>query len=277
MNEQLALGFDGFYSEANYLSSFYDERRYGGDMRLSRGLDDFTFVDFMYKYEIIQIFDIDSNASQQLKEEEGSRSKSSVVLALTRDERDSVYLPTKGYRATVFGEIAGGAIGGDTDLWKTGISAQKYFLMPWEDKHILAFNYAATTVDRYGNSNRVPIFDRLFLGGAYDLRGYDYRDISPLDSSGEPIGGKTSMYLQTEYSLPVMDRVRFAVFHDIGYVSPRAWSFRTDEDSMFSDAGVGLRLNLPIGPINLDFGVPIITNDRNQSSGKFNFSGGYAF
>jgi outer membrane protein insertion porin family len=132
-------------------------------------------------------------------------------------------------------------------------------------------------VERYGDSNRVPIFDRLFLGGAYDLRGFDFRDISPEDSSNQPIGGKTSSFLQAEYSFPVIERIRFAVFHDIGFVSPRAFSVRTDQFSMYSDAGVGLRLNLPIGPINLDFGVPIITDKSHRSNGKFNFSAGYQF
>jgi outer membrane protein insertion porin family len=277
MNEQLAVGGDLFYSEANFLSNFYNERRYGGDVRVSRALDQFMAVDLMYKYEIIDIFDLASNASQTLQAEQGRRSKSSLFLAFTRDERDSVFLPTKGYKLVVFTEVAGGPLGGQTDLYKFGVSAQKFFLMPWEEKHILSFNFAATTVNNFGDSNRVPIFDRLFLGGAYDLRGYNYRDISPEDNQGEPIGGKTSSFLQTEYSFPVIDRVRFAVFHDIGFVAPGSWSVRTNENAMFSDAGVGLRLNLPIGPINLDFGVPIITNSANESTGKFNFSAGYQF
>ena len=277
MNERLAVGGDLFFNQADYLSSFYNERRYGGDVRVSRAIDEFMALDFMYKYEIIDIFNISPNASQTLQAEQGERSKSSILLAFTRDERDSVFLPTKGYKATIFGELAGGPFMGQTDIYKVGVTAQKFFLMPWEEKHILSFNFAATTVDRYGDSNRVPIFDRLFLGGAYDLRGFDYRDISPEDSNGEPIGGKSSSFLQTEYSFPIIDRVRFAVFHDIGMVSPRAWSVRSNESAMFSDAGVGLRLNLPIGPINLDFGVPIITNSANNSTGKFNFSAGYQF
>lgn len=277
MNEQLAVGGDAFFNQADYLSSAYDERRYGADIRVGRGIDEFMAVDFMYKYEIIDIYNIASDASQALQAEQGSRSKSSIFLAFTRDERDSVFLPSKGYKATIFGELAGGPLQGQTDTYKIGVTAQKFFLMPWEEKHILSFNFAATTVDRFGDSNRVPIFDRLFLGGAYDLRGFNFRDISPQDSSGTAIGGKTSSFLQAEYSFPVIERIRFAVFHDIGYVSARAFSVRTDQLSMFSDAGVGLRLNLPIGPINLDFGVPIITDSQHDSSGKFNFSAGYQF
>ena len=34
-------------------------------------------------------------------------------------------------------------------------------------------------MDTFGDSRRVPYFDRFFLGGGYSLRGYDYRDIGP--------------------------------------------------------------------------------------------------
>ena len=45
-----------------------------------------------------------------------------------------------------------------------------------------------------------------------------------------------------------------------------------------SDAGVGLRLDLPIGPIRIDYGIPITREDeRQKKSGKFNFNVGYQF
>ncbi|MBA2744537.1 MAG: BamA/TamA family outer membrane protein, partial [Chthoniobacterales bacterium] len=44
-----------------------------------------------------------------------------------------------------------------------------------------------------------------------------------------------------------------------------------------SDIGVGLRLDLPIGPIRIDYGIPIQTGGNNSGSGKFNFNVGYQF
>jgi outer membrane protein insertion porin family len=39
--------------------------------------------------------------------------------------------------------------------------------------------------------------------------------------------------------------------------------------------GLGLRLNLPIGPIRLDYGIPIHHDQYNSSSGQFQFGVGY--
>src|SRR5689334_24807931 len=37
----------------------------------------------------------------------------------------------------------------------------------------------------------VPIFDRLYLGGSNNLRGFRFRDISPKDTNNQPIGGQS--------------------------------------------------------------------------------------
>jgi outer membrane protein assembly factor BamA len=41
------------------------------------------------------------------------------------------------------------------------------------------------------------------------------------------------------------------------------------------NVGVGIRLNLPIGPLRFDFGVPMTSESWNESSGKFQFGVGY--
>ncbi|NQU09760.1 BamA/TamA family outer membrane protein, partial [bacterium] len=40
---------------------------------------------------------------------------------------------------------------------------------------------------------------------------------------------------------------------------------------------VGVRLNLPVGPLRLDYGYPVITNDEVGQNGRFQFSVGYQF
>ena len=39
----------------------------------------------------------------------------------------------------------------------------------------------------------------------------------------------------------------------------------------------GVRLDLPIGPVRIDYGIPIQTENNNSGSGKFNFNIGYQF
>jgi outer membrane protein insertion porin family len=158
----------------------------------------------------------------------------------------------------------------------------------------------------------VPIYDRLYLGGSNNLRGFRFRDISPKDSNNQPIGGQSMARATVEVSFPIVEKARGAFFYDCGFVNPDAWSFgpetlaiprglngqatlqydkangitppaflasgpnRRTFNSFASDFGVGLRLDLPIGPLRLDYGFPIDAAG-NSSHGHLNFSVGYQF
>ena len=129
-------------------------------------------------------------------------------------------------------------------------------------------------------SSDLPLFDRFFLGGISSLRGYRYHDVGPHEDD-EPIGGNTMWFGTLEYSLPIvpaLERLRFAVFYDIGNVYEDAYSFtKRPEQRVYNDNwGLGLRLNIPrLGPLRLDYGIPI-THDRDTSgSGRFQFSVGF--
>ena len=130
------------------------------------------------------------------------------------------------------------------------------------------------TVDNFGG-DRVPIFNRLFLGGANNLRGFDFREVGPKDETGEPLGGGTSGYLTAELTVPVIEKVRAAVFLRCRIRERESWDFSGADVN--SNIGVGLRLFLPVGPIRLDFGIPTQSDEFNDSNGKFNFNIGYQF
>ncbi|MBI4026968.1 MAG: outer membrane protein assembly factor BamA [Verrucomicrobia bacterium] len=277
LNKRLSAGFDLFYNEASYLSSLYNERRYGFDLRLGKALGEFNKAELMYKLEQIELFDVSSTAHQSILMEKGTRTKSSVTGNLARDTRDSLILPSKGYKTELWGEVAGGpALGGQTDIYKIGFNGQIYFTMPWWEKNILAFNGATAVVEEWDDGTRVPIFDKFFLGGPNSVRGFRFRDVGPKDpQGGEPLGGKTMAYLQTEYSIPVIDRVRFATFIDAGQVWERSYDWGATSPNI--GAGIGLRLNLPIGPINLDYGWPIRHDSFTGDDGQFSFNVGTKF
>ena len=67
--------------------------------------------------------------------------------------------------------------------------------------------------------------------------------------------------------------VRAALFYDIGSVGASPYDFNP---SQFSDNwGLGLRLNLPIGPLRLDYGIPLRHDQYSGSSGQFQFTVGW--
>lgn len=132
----------------------------------------------------------------------------------------------------------------------------------------------------------VPFYDRYFLGGIYDLRGFKYRNIGPreIDENNppnvfnEPIGGDSYWDATLEYSLPIFQMpggagLRFAVFYDVGSVGQGSYTF---SGNFNDDWGLGLRINIPkLGPLRLDYGIPISHDQYNGSSGQFQFSAGY--
>jgi outer membrane protein insertion porin family len=281
LERKLAFGVDLYHRRLDFVSAndLYDERRTGARLSLTRALgSDFLIGSVSYTIENVGIVNVSDAASPIIQAEAGSRVVSKVGTSLAYDTRNNATFPTKGQRTELLDELAGGPFMGDTDYYKFELRHATYFPGFWEG-HVFEITGRSGAVERYGDSTRVPIFDRYFLGGLYSLRGYDYREVGPRDAFGEPIGGETYWYGSMEYSLPIIERLRFAMFYDIGKVYGSSFSFNPNTamgESFYNDNwGVGLRLNLPIGPLRFDFGVPMHTDINNDSSGKFQFGVGY--
>jgi len=85
-------------------------------------------------------------------------------------------------------------------------------------------------------------------------------------------------YTNLELTFPIIDRVRGAIFNDMGFLDGRAFHYTDAWPELNMAAGVGLRLNLPIGPLRLDYGLPYKDQGYNHSNtGKFSFDVGYQF
>jgi outer membrane protein insertion porin family len=234
------------------------------------------------------IFD-PANAPSAILNEKGSSLQTRLGGGLAWDTRNSNFLPDSGQRSEVQTELTTSALGGQRDFYKIELQSAWYF-KGLAKGHVLEAVGRGGVADGFG-SDSVPFYDRWYLGGLNTLRGYSYRSASPreekLDQFGsptgeffnEPIGGNSYWFGSLEYSVPIIEKdtmggVRFALFYDIGKVNPRAYDFGT---SGFSDNwGIGLRLNLPIGPLRLDYGIPIHHDKFNGSSGKFQFGVGYS-
>jgi len=265
LGQRLSLGGEIFYRDLYYLSDVYDQQNYGGAINLRKPIGEHSYVELSYTAQKVKIHNLDDDVSQEILDEEGDFFESKFDLSFTHDTRDNVFLTRKGHKFTIAGLATAG---GDVDVYGGSIEAAQYFTLPYD--LILSFEGAARTV-----SGDAPIFERLFLGGANNLRGFEYRDVGPKDENGEPLGGDTSFYFTTEVSFPIVEKVRGAVFYDVGEVSGGPGDFG---GGLNSDVGIGLRLFfLPTGPIRLDFGIPVSSDETNDSSGQFNFNLGYRF
>ncbi len=272
LDKKLSVGGELFYRDASFVSSVYDERRYGFDINARRPINDFTYIRFSYTLQDVDIHGVDPGASQAIRDEEGNRLESKLSGSIVFDTRDSVFLTRRGHKVDFQTYVAGGFLGGDTDIYGFDLEASKYFLLPWDT--ILTLNAEIAVVQTWAGGDRVPIFDRLYLGGANNLRGFKFRDVGPKDDDDEPLGGNTLARATIEYTFPIVEKVRGAVFYDIGFVNADSYDFGTGNVS--SDVGIGVRLDLPIGPVRIDYGFPL-QKDNSSGSGKFNFNIGYQF
>jgi outer membrane protein insertion porin family len=272
-DQKLLFGVEGFYRNAQYLSSFFDEERFGFNLRLARPIIEVLTARMVYKFESIGINNVRTFAPNFYKEEAGTRLRSAMEFGLSYDTRDSLFLTRKGTKVDVFFELAGGPFLGDTDLYRTGFEARQYFNLPLD--MIIQLGVTGAVVDSYGDSSRVPIFDRLFIGGNDTVRGFRFRDVGPFIGNGVRIGGSSMLIINNELTFPIISRIRGAVFADGGFVNKQAWDF--DYSNFNAGVGLGLRLDLPIGPLRLDLGFPVITDEFNDRGMQFHFNAGYQF
>ncbi|MCZ7593024.1 MAG: outer membrane protein assembly factor [Kiritimatiellae bacterium] len=263
-----------FYRNRSYFSSIYDQRNVGGNIGIGVPLTTFSRLNISYDLEQIQIRDVDTNASPFFLEQEGSYMKSAMDVAVVRDSRDSSLIASRGSRSSISGMWAGGPLGGDVDVYS--LEAQNSTFIPvWFD-HVLNLRAWTSVVEPHGDMDEVPIFERLFMGGASTLRGFKYRKVGPKDENREPVGGETAWYATAEYTVPIFERLRFATFYDIGYVYEK--SFDWDFSTYNSDWGIGVRIDIPGFPLRLDYAWPLEKDpDDTRKAGRFQFNIGYQF
>ena len=276
-DRKLALGVDLYSRTANYYSDEYELTTLGGRISLSKPLSPFTRGTLSYSLESFDISGVSTSAPPEIEANTGARTKSTLGYTVSRDTRDQFFIPTRGNRSSITAELSGGPLGGDTEIYFLEAKTSHYWPL-WND-HVLNLKGAVRVVEGYGDDQFVPIFDRLFLGGPRTLRGFEYRDVSPRTitvGSDEPIGGKSSFYGTVEYTVPLWDKVRGAAFYDIGSVNPDAFSFGADH--LNSNYGFGVRIDLPMFPLRLDYAFPHITDDENDDADpRWNFLLGYSF
>lgn len=274
LDKKLSFGVDLYHREARYFSDEYDQKNDGARVSLGKPLSRFTRGTLAYTAEQFDVFDVQDSSSDAIKAEEGKRLKSGLDFTWTRDTRDRFFNPTRGNKTTVTPYFAGGPLGAETDIYGAKVRATQYW--PLIGGTVLNVRGQVESVDYFGDSEFVPIFDRLFLGGSYTLRGFEYRDVGPKDVNGEAIGGNSSAFVTVEYTVPIWSKIRMAGFYDAGFVNEDSLDFDTE---LYNDNwGIGLRLDLPGFPLHLDYAWPITYDeDWHDGKGRFNFLIGHSF
>ncbi len=281
LNRKLSLGVDLYRHQLNYESpnNLYDETRTGAKISLTRALgSDFLIGSLNYTAEQVGISLNPTNGVPipfAISDEAGDHFYQRLGGSLAYDTRNSTQLPNHGQRSVLSGEFSAG----DKNFYKLEATSSWYFPGLFKG-HVIEAGGRAGVADTVSGGD-VPFYDRFYLGGLYSMRGYKFRNVSPRQTdpfSDEPIGGDTYWFGSVEYSLPIFEKdggvsLRFAMFYDIGAVAADPYSF----SSAYNDNwGFGLRLNIPhLGPLRLDYGIPITHDSYNNGGSQFQFGVGY--
>jgi outer membrane protein insertion porin family len=263
----LSAGFDLFSTQRQFVE--YDYNTLGGGLRMSHPFEEFWRWHLGYRVSSDEILHLKNPDDSFLRNERGTQVTSLVSGAVTRDSRDSIQTPSKGGQFSVGTEVAG--LGGDNHYLKTS-AVTTYFKPIWFG-HILSGRLEGGYGFGFG-SERLPVFERFYLGGPNSIRSFKTRQISPIDETGTRIGGTTEVLGNAEYIIPLPFDLRVAAFFDIGNV----YGFRTKFDltDTREAAGAGVRWVSPFGPVRVDYGFNL---DRRpgEKSGNFHFSVGSPF
>ena len=273
LDRKLALGQELYYSKSTYLSDYYEQNNYGYSVSLRKALSDLTSVKFEYKIEQYGI-ETEPYAPIFFAEQDGDYTHSHFRLSYEYDSRDAMVTPRKG--GHLEGHVGYSGPGSTVETYTVGLSGSYYYNSFWDS--IFSVNFGLETVDTVSSGDDVPIFERCYLGGPANLRGFRYRDVGMVDEAlagDETMGGNSSAFVQFEVTLPVIESVRFAMFVDAGFVHKDSFDFKPTEWA--ADYGIGLRINLPMGPLAVDYAIPFKSENCADDDGQFQFYVDYKY
>lgn len=226
------------------------------------------YASYRIKYEVVDISDIDDDASEIVQAQEGETTTVSFTPTLRWQTLNHPYNPTKGNKAVLFTKIAGGIFGGDNDYVKAGATYTHY--IPLFSDITLMGNFEIGKVVGY-NDGEIPVGELYRLGGMYSIRGYDYGDVAALDDNGDRLGGDKYDQMNLEISFPVVKSAQLmgVVFYDMGQSLPEDENYFSGD--VYRSYGLGFRWYSPVGPLRLEYGIPLDDPDGNNT-GKWEFS-----
>ncbi len=186
----------------------------------------------------------------------GHRVVSKIAPQLRFNTIDHPIFPSQGRSFSLALEVAG--IGGNTKFLKPILEATWY--KPHTSRTIVGVRAQYRHLQA-GSPETIPVFERLWLGGEYTVRGFDIRRIGPLVSEVNPevshdsyqgrivMGGNKSLLFNAEYQFVLGGPVRLIAFFDAGQVQDFGYGFQKDDFK--SSTGLELRFFMPM--LNVPF------------------------
>jgi len=287
-------GFDVYKRSLQYIG-YYTQKSTGGNLTFGFPVADFSRMFLQYAYEQVRMADLNElflDPQCVLKEEGcqsislndlsgvsadaleslrrnpfafdslligdgGRRTVSKVIPSFVHNTVDNPIFPNTGQRLSLSIDLA--MLGGNTQFYKPTVEALKFFRHTARTTFGVRgqFQFIAPVRD----TKTLPIFEKLFMGGEYTVRGFDIRSIGPSDpTTGLVLGGNKSALFNAEYMVSIVSQVRLIFFYDAGQVADDRQAFALDQ--FRTSTGAEVRFFMPV--LNVPFRLIFAANPQRE-------------
>jgi outer membrane protein insertion porin family len=252
----------------------------------------FTRMFLSYSYEIIKLENIEPTISiiepgaeptpdptQPLFDpfflgEEGRRRESKFTPSFVHNTVDNPWQPTSGVKQTLSLSVTGGPLGGTVNFFRPDVEA--IFYIKHTKRTSLGLRGEFAYIRPFGDTDKLPLYQRFFLGGETQIRGYNVRTVGPIDDTNHALGGNKFALFNAEYYIDIGGPLRFLFFFDAGQAFLEGE--RIQVKKLRTSTGAELRFIMPV--LNVPFRLIYAWNpnrDSFQPKSTFKFAVGTTF
>ncbi len=262
----ITAGFDIFKRKITYESFSnvvgYSQEGKGVSLIFGFSVGRFSRLFTNYSYEVIRIagIDVPGGAGESTTPGQGpvfnpllfggdldNRTESRFTPNYVMNTVDNPFTPRRGMKQTFTFQVAGGPLGGTVDYFRP--TWEGVFYLPVGKKTALGVRVETAYIKPYSDTLRLPVYQRYFLGGETQVRGYNVRSIGPVDQMGRLLGGNKYVLGNAEYYFDLFGPVRFLLFLDAGQAYLEG--DKIDLGQLKLSTGAELRFVMPV--LNVPF------------------------
>jgi outer membrane protein insertion porin family len=304
MDKPISFSTNIYNTTREYID--YNKKATGFGITFGKRYSDYWFGDITYNFENAKIYNVSDTASSIIRDQEGTKTTSSITPSLARDSRDNYLDPARGSRNSLYITYAG--LGGTNNFVKSELDSAWYFPIGSTTVMVRGRLGAANGI----NGKELPLYERFYLGGIYTIRGLGYGEAGPKEpvtcaqgtlidgqcvanppvdgkcekgttlqdgqcigekKGGDYIGGKNELIFNLEYIFPLVSEIRLK---GVAFVDAGSSFDSFSNIKMRYTSGLGARWISPIGPIRLEWGYNL-ARKTGERSGRFEFAFGTFF
>lgn len=178
-----------------------------------------------------------------------------LPTSIAYSNANSLLDATKGVRLNVSVAPYTGEYHDDFTVVRAKVEGQAFIPVIGENSLVLALRAMYGLVSA-ASAQDVPASIRFYTGGGGSVRGYKYQSLGPRNKDNDPLGGASAVEVSAEARMRFDETWGMVAFLDGGMAYENA-AADFGQNELRWGAGIGARIYTAIGPMRLDFAVPL--------------------